>query len=152
MRKNSVYLSSPAIYTAIIENPEGVELFTKKLDQYENAKSWAIGMCSDEGHAFKITDSDTKRVLESGRRMGGEIVPYDVSVKEVKPIQIPFADSGLPKGVKVELEHRDLIVKMLTEAGHEATEEKIISIAAEIARVHEQEHPDYYEKLERAGL
>lgn len=152
MRKNSVYLSSPAIYTAIIENPEGVELFTKKLDDYENAKSWAVGMCSDEGHGYKITDSDTKRVLESGRRMGGQIVPYDVSAKEDKPLTISGASALLPIGVKTELEHRELIVKLLTEAGYEATEEKIISIAAEIARVHEQEDPEYYQKLERAGL
>jgi len=149
MRKNSVYLSSPAIYEAAIEDESGSPQFTKRFDQFQNALDWCMGMCQEEGYAFKLSDIDTKKVLESGRFMKGEFVPYCISPEEKKSPLIDGMTPPIDKGVKTELEHRDLIVKMLTEAGKEATEEKILAIAAEIAKVHEEEDPQYYEKLER---
>jgi hypothetical protein len=151
MRQNSFY-SDSQVFTSLVENAEGVVQFTKKFNDFESAKAWAIGMTSDEACAYKVTDTETKRVLDSGRRMSGEIVPYSVEPEKEAPITLPGAAPILSKGVESELEHRDLIVKMLTEAGEEATEAKIISIAAEIARVHEKENPEYYDKLERVGL
>ena len=140
--KNSVYTSSPAIYSAVIEDGASVAMFTKNFDTFQNAKDWCYGMTSDEGFAFKIMDLDTKRVLESGRNLKGEIVPYDIPSEPEKPLLAPI----VPIGVQKELEHRELIVKLLTDAGQEATEEKIIAIAAEIAKVHEKEDPHYYER------
>jgi len=57
--------------------------------------------------------------------------------------------SEMDKGIEVEMEHRELIVKMLKEAGKEPTEEMIKRIASEIAKVHIEEDPKYYEKLEK---
>lgn len=149
MRKNSVYLSSPAIYEAAIEDCGGVAQFTKKFDQFQNAFDWCVGMCKEEGYAFKLSDIDTKKVLESGRFMKGAIVPYEIEAEKPEPVSIDGMNPVIDKGIKTELEHRDLIVKMLTEAGKEATEEKILAIAEEIAKVHTKEDPQYYEKLER---
>ena len=150
--KNSVYTSSPAIYCGTIEDKSGVAQFTKNFDTFQNACDWCVGMTSDEGYAFKVSDIDTKRILKSGRNLKGEIVPYDVPAETEKPLTIVGAAPIVPKGIEKELEHRDLIVKMLTEAGQEATEAKIMSIAEEIARVHEKENPHYYDIAERVGL
>lgn len=134
MVKNSLYTSQPEIYTAIIKNKDGVEMFSKKLDIYDNALSWCKGMAlSEHGFSYELTDTGTKRVLSSGKNNNG-------AIEELKT------------GINVELEHRELIKKMLLEAGQEPTEEKIRNIAAEIARVHIKEDPAYYEKLDKAGL
>ena len=131
MRKNSLYTSAPEVYTALIENKEGVVQFTKKLDDYDNALSWCQSMAmSEDGYAYKLTDTDTKRVLSSGRNINGSMEEYE-------------------KGTKVELEHIELIKKMLIEAGKVPTEEKVAAIAREIAKVHIEEDPNYYEKLEK---
>lgn len=134
MNKNSIYLSAPEVYTAIIENKDGQVMFTKKMNEFSNALEWCKGMArTEEGFAYKLTDTDTKKVLASGRHVNGEIGEYE-------------------KGINVELEHRDLIIEMLTKAGQEPTEEKIKAIAREIASVHIKEDPQYYEKLEKVGL
>lgn len=151
MIKNSIYSSSPQVFTALIENPEGLVMFTKKLDDWESSLAWSQGM-TDEGHAYKITDSDTKRILASARKLKGEFVSYEIPAEKEPELTMVGAAPLISKGVKTELEHRDLIVKFLTGAGQEVTEAKIMSIAAEIARVHEKEDPHYYEKLERVGL
>lgn len=134
MVKNSLYTSAPEVYTALIENSEGCLLFSKKLDIYDNALSWCKGMAlSENGLVFKLTDTSTKKVLASGVNNNGKI-------------------EELKKGIEVELEHYELIKRMLLEAGKEPTEDKIRAIAAEIARVHIEESPDYYEKLKKVGL
>lgn len=55
--------------------------------------------------------------------------------------------NDLEMGTEVELEHRDLIKKMLIDAGKNPSEEMIRMVAAEIAKVHIEEDPEYYEKL-----
>ena len=138
MIKNSVYLSSPMIYAASIYGIDGVEQYTKKFDQFQNAFDWCKGMSSN-GESFKITDIDTKKVLKEGSFKGDEFIENPEK-------------SDFQKGIVVELEHKDLIEKMLREAGRPVTKSAILSIAAEIARVHEKEDPNYYAKLEKTGL
>ena len=100
------------------------------FDEYQNAVSWCEGMAkSAPGLTFKLFDNQTKVELLNGPQM-----------------------TEAELGVKKELEHRDLIVEMLTKAGKEPDEEKIKRIAFEIARVHVKEDPQYYEKLEKVGL
>lgn len=132
-RKNSIYLSSPAIYAAVIE-ANGVEQFTKSFDEYQNALDWCLGMCgTDSTFTFKLLDSASKRVLESGK---AEIAQ----------------DSELEKGVQEELEHKELIIKMLLESGKEPSEENIMEVAKKIAMVHLEKNPQYYTELSKAGL
>lgn len=132
-RKNSIYLSSPAIYLAVIEQ-NNVEQFTKFFDEYQNALDWCLGMCgTDSTFTFKLLDSASKRVLESGK---AEIAQ----------------DSELEKGIQDELEHKELIVKMLLEAGKEPSEDNILEIAKKIAQKHLEKNPHYYSDIEKAGL
>ena len=151
MRKNSIYLSAPEVFTATIEDCSGTIQHTKKLNDFSTAEDWSIGMVKDcEGHAFKIMDTDTKKVLKSGRSIMGQILPYDVPAPALETMAP--AQAEMYKGTEVELEHRVLITEMLTLAGYIPTESKIKAIAREIARVHVEEDPRYYEKLERVGL
>ena len=132
-RKNSIYLSSPAIYLAVIEQNE-VEQFTKFFDEYQNALDWCLGMCgTDSSFTFKLLDSASKKVLKSGK---AEIAQ----------------DSELEKGTIEELEHKELIIKMLLEAGKEPSEENILDIARMIAKTHLAKNPEYYSDLEKADL
>ena len=57
--------------------------------------------------------------------------------------------NALNKGIEVELEHRDLITRLLKDADRETSEKNIRLIAAEIAKDHLKEDPDYYNKLEQ---
>ena len=52
----------------------------------------------------------------------------------------------MEEGIEEELEHRDLITRLLKEAGKDATEDEIKAVAAEIARVHLSDDPEYYRK------
>lgn len=151
MIKNSIYLSAPEVFTATIEDCSGTIQHTKKLNDFQTAQDWSIGMIKDnEGHAFKVMDTDTKKVLSSGRFIMGQVMPYEaksVPVESLSPVQ-----AEMSKGTEVELEHRTLITEMLVLAGYIPTESKIKAVAREIARVHVDEDPSYYEKLERVGL
>jgi len=122
------------MYSVEIENAGGVVMYSRKFNTFQDATDWSRAMAlSEEGFAYKLYDTDTKRVLDSGRNIKSELTEYQ-------------------KGINVELEHRDLITKMLIEAGQEVTEEKVKAIAREIARAHIEEDPSYYEKLEKVGL
>ena len=151
MKKNSIYLSAPEVFTATIEDCSGTIQHTKKLNDYQTAYDWCMGMVKDnDGHAFKVLDTDTKKVLVSGRFSMGQYIPYEEKNAPLENVPSPIVEEA--KGTEVELEHRDLITKMLVLAGYIPTESKVRAVAREIARVHVVEDPQYYEKLEKVGL
>ena len=127
MVKNSIYLSNAEIFKAEIYSSTGSILYTKNFDDHQNAISWCEGMArSSKRLTYKLFDNQTNVELASGPEMSEEEM-----------------------GIKTELEHRDLVIKMLIDAGQEPTEEKIKSILKEIVRVHLEEDPQYYEKIEK---
>lgn len=137
--KNSIYLSSPEVFTVNVLDESGKELFTKKIDDYHNALGWGEGMIRrSPNFSYQVLDTDTKNLLVHCKNVNGEVVELKEDASE--------------EGTLHELEHRELITKMLIEAGKIPTEDAILRIAAEIAQVHEEEDKNYYPKLERLGL